>query len=132
VQLGMASSLDPCGSPSGIEPARSRVQAEAFYRWPAQLVSSWTLEVRRGVVLANQSGSVVSSQGSTTSSSSYSSSIAEQDHKSPRGLSLRPSSTHGNPARQISSSTPKSRHRRAHLIADPIHHGNLLSTCSPS
>jgi hypothetical protein len=37
-------------------------------------VSRWTLEVRGGVVLANQSGSVVSSQGSTTSSSSYSSS----------------------------------------------------------
>jgi hypothetical protein len=132
VQLGTASSLDPCGSPSGIEPARSRVRTEAFYRWPAQLVSSWTLEVRGAVVLANQSGSVVSSQGSTTSSSSYSSSIAEQDHKSPRGLSLRPSSTHGNPSQQTSSSPTESRHRQVLLVANPIHRGNSLSACSPS
>jgi hypothetical protein len=29
--------------PSGTEPVRSRVRAEAFYRWPAQLVSKETL-----------------------------------------------------------------------------------------
>jgi hypothetical protein len=29
--------------PSGTEPARSRVRAEAFYRWPAQLVNKKTL-----------------------------------------------------------------------------------------
>jgi hypothetical protein len=83
-------------------------------------VSSWTLKVRGGVVLANQSGSVVSPQGSTTSSNSYSSSNAEQDHKSPRGLSLRPSSTHYNHSRQTPSSSTESHHRRAFLFADPI------------
>jgi hypothetical protein len=46
-----------------------------------KLMSSWTQEVRGGVILADQFGSVVSSQGSTTSSSSSPSSIAEQDHK---------------------------------------------------
>jgi hypothetical protein len=35
-------------------------------------VSRWTLEVRGGVVLTNQSGSIVSSQRSTMSNSSYS------------------------------------------------------------
>jgi hypothetical protein len=83
-------------------------------------------EVRRGVVLANQSGSVVSSQGSMTSSSSYSSSIAEQDHKSLRGLPLRPFSTHYN-SRQTSSSPTKSRHRRALFITDLVRHGSSLS-----
>jgi hypothetical protein len=91
---------------------------------------SWkTLEVCGGVVLANQSGSVVSSQGSTTSSSSYSSSIAEQDHKSPRELSFRPSSTYDNPSRQTSSSSMESRHRRAFLFANSVHRGNSLSSC---
>jgi hypothetical protein len=31
------------GGPSEVEPARSRVRAEAFYRWPTQLVSRKTL-----------------------------------------------------------------------------------------
>jgi hypothetical protein len=40
----------------------------------------------------------------------------------------RPSSTHGNLSRQASSSTTKSRHRRAHLIvANLVRHGNSLS-----
>jgi hypothetical protein len=83
-------------------------------------VSSWTLEVCGGVVPANQSGSVVSPQGSTTSSSSYSSSIAEQDHESPRKLLLQPSSTHYNHSRQTNSSFTESRHRRAFLFTDPV------------
>jgi hypothetical protein len=78
------------------------------------------LKVRGGVGIANPSGSIVSSQGSTTSSSSYSSSIAKQDHKSPWRLPLRPSSTHGNPSRQTSSSSMESHHRQAFLFADPI------------
>jgi hypothetical protein len=88
-------------------------------------------EVRGGIGIANQAGFIVSSQGSTTSSSSYSSSIAEQDHKSPRGLSLRPFSTHYNP-QQTSSSPTESRHRRVLLVANPIHRGNSVSACSPS
>jgi hypothetical protein len=40
-------------------------------------MSSWTREVRGGVVLTNQFGSVVSSQGSTTPSNSYLSSIVQ-------------------------------------------------------
>jgi hypothetical protein len=86
-------------------------------------------EVRKGVGIANQSSSFVSSQGSTTSSSSYSSSIAEQDPKSPWGLSLRPFSTHYN-SRQTSSSPTESRHRQVLLIADSVHRGNSLSVCS--
>jgi hypothetical protein len=31
------------GGPSEVEPARSRVRAEAFYRWPTQLMSRKTL-----------------------------------------------------------------------------------------
>jgi hypothetical protein len=44
------------------------------------------LEVRGGVGIANPSGSIVSSQGSLTSGSSYSSSITEQDHDTSRKL----------------------------------------------
>jgi hypothetical protein len=44
------------------------------------------LEVRGGVGIANPSGSIVSSQGSATSSNSYFSSIAEQDHDTSRKL----------------------------------------------
>jgi hypothetical protein len=82
-------------------------------------MSGWTLEVRGGVDLANPFGSIVSSQESMTSSSSYSSSIAEQDRKSLRGLPLRPFSTHCNP-RQTSSSSMESHHRQVFLFADPI------------
>jgi hypothetical protein len=89
-------------------------------------------EVRREVSIANHFGSIILSQKSTTSSSSYPSSIAEQNHKSPRGLPLRPSSTHSNPSRPTSSSPMESRHRRALLVANPVHRGNSLSACSPS
>jgi hypothetical protein len=82
-------------------------------------VSGWTLEVRGGVDLANPFGSIVSSQESMTSSSSYSSSIAEQDRKSPRGLPLRPFSTRCNP-RQTSSSSTESHHRQVLLVANPV------------
>jgi hypothetical protein len=44
------------------------------------------LEVHGGVGIANPSGSIVSSQGSATSSNSYFSSIAEQDHDTSRKL----------------------------------------------
>jgi hypothetical protein len=43
-------------------------------------------EVRGGVGIANQSGSIVSSHKFMTSSSSYSSSIAEQDHNTSKKL----------------------------------------------
>jgi hypothetical protein len=62
-------------------------------------------EVRGGVGIANQSGFIVSSQGSTTSSSSYPSLIA-----------------------QPTTITTEPRHRRALLIANPVHRGNSLST----
>jgi hypothetical protein len=78
------------------------------------------LEVRGGIGIANQSGSNVSSQESTTPSNSYSSSIAEQDHESPQRLLVQPSSTHYNHSRQTTSSSTESRHRRAFLFADPI------------
>jgi hypothetical protein len=78
------------------------------------------LEVRGGIGIANQSGSDVSSQESMTPSNSYSSSIAEQDHESPRRLLVQPSSTHYNHSRQTTSSSTESRHRRAFLFADPI------------
>jgi hypothetical protein len=90
------------------------------------------LEVREGFGIANPFGSIISSQESTTSSSTFLSSIAKQDHKLPQGLPLRPSSTHGNPSWQTSSSTTESHHHRAHFIADPVHRGNSLSACSPS
>jgi hypothetical protein len=87
-------------------------------------------EVRGEISIANQSGSVISSQESTTSNNSYLSSIAEQDHKSPQGLFLRPSSTYGNPSRQTSSSPMKSRRHRALLVANSVHRGNSFSACS--
>jgi hypothetical protein len=90
------------------------------------------LEVRGEFGIANQSGSIVSSQESTTSSSFYPSSIAEQNRKSPRGLSLQPSSTHGNHFQQTPSLPTGSRHRRVHLIADSVHRGNSLSVCFSS
>jgi hypothetical protein len=67
-------------------------------------------EVHGGVGLANQSGSAVSSQGSTTSSSSYLSSI------------VRARTQHLKKAREPS--------RRALLISDPVHRRNSLFACS--
>jgi hypothetical protein len=57
-------------------------------------------------------------------------SLNRHHHESPRRLLLRPFSTHYNHSRQTSSSSTESRHRRAHLIADPVHCGNSLSVCS--
>jgi hypothetical protein len=57
-------------------------------------------------------------------------SLNRYHHESPRRLLLRPSSTHDNPSRQTSSSSTESRHRRAHLIVDPVRHGNSLFTRS--
>jgi hypothetical protein len=78
------------------------------------------LEVHGGFGIANPFDSIISSQESTTSSSTFLSSITKQDHKLPRGLPLRPSSTYGNHPRPASSSTMESRHRQAFLFADPI------------
>jgi hypothetical protein len=76
--------------------------------------------------ITNQSGPIGFSHELTASNSTFSSSIAEQDHKSPRRLPLQPFSTHCN-SWQASSSTTESRRRRAHLIvANPIHRGNSL------
>jgi hypothetical protein len=63
-------------------------------------------EVRGGVGIANQSSSIVSSQGSTTSNSSSPTTIPWQ----------------------ASSSPTEPRHHRALLITDPVRHGNSLST----
>jgi hypothetical protein len=70
------------------------------------------LEIRGGIGIANQSGSVVSSQGSTTPSNSYLSSI------------IRARPQHLKKAREPS--------HRVLLIANPVHRGNLLSVGSPS
>jgi hypothetical protein len=64
-------------------------------------------EVRGEDGIANQPGSIVLSQGSTTSSSSYPSLIA-----------------------QPTTITTGPRHRRALLVADSIHRRNSLSACS--
>jgi hypothetical protein len=88
------------------------------------------LEVRGGFGIANPFGSIILSQESTTSSSTFLSSIAKQDHKLPRRLLLRPSSTRGKHARQtpfvihgISSSSSFSLRRS-------YRHGTSLSVCS--
>jgi hypothetical protein len=90
------------------------------------------LEVRGGFGVANPFGSIISSQGSTTFSSSYPrGSLSRYHHESPRRLFLRPFSNHYNPWR-ASSSLMESRHRRALLVANSVHLGNSLSACSPS
>jgi hypothetical protein len=68
------------------------------------------LQVRGGVGIANQSGSIVLSQGSTTSNSPYLSSI------------IRAKPQHLKKAREPS--------HRALFITNPVHHGNSLSICS--
>jgi hypothetical protein len=88
-------------------------------------------EVRGRVNIANQSGSVVLSQGPRPPTVHIPrGSLNRYHHESPRRLLLRPSSTHSNPSRQTSSSSTEPHHRRAHLIADPVHCGNSLSVCS--
>jgi hypothetical protein len=91
------------------------------------------LEVRGGVGIANQSGSIVSSQGSTTSCSSYPSLIA-QPTSATTGYREEYPSGHLPPTTipwQASSSPTEPRHRGALLIADLVHHGISLSAHSP-
>jgi hypothetical protein len=90
-------------------------------------------EVRGGVGLANQSGSIVSSHKSMTSSSSYPSLIA-QPTTTTTGYREEYPSGHLPPTTipwQASSSPTEPRHRGALLIADLVHHGNSLSANSP-
>jgi hypothetical protein len=89
-------------------------------------------EVRGEVGLANQSGSIVSSHDPRHPTVlTPRGSLNRYHHKSPQRLLLRPSSTHGNPSRQASSSPTESRLRRALLVTNSIHCGNSSSTCSP-
>jgi hypothetical protein len=88
-------------------------------------------EVRGEVGLANQSGSIVSSHGPRHPTVlTPRGSINRYHHESPRRLLLQPSSTHGNPSRQTSSSPTEPHHQRALLIANPVRRGNSLSTRS--
>jgi hypothetical protein len=97
-----------------------------------QLVSRKNPEVRGGVGIANQSGSIVSSHGPRHPTVlTPRGSLNRYHHGSPRRLLLRPSSTHGNPSRQTPSSSTESHHRRAFLFADPVRHRNSLFTHSP-
>jgi hypothetical protein len=90
------------------------------------------LEVRGGVGIATQFGSIISSQGPTMSSSSYPSLITQPTtittghHEEYPSGHLPPTTIPW----QVSSSPTEPRHRRALLIADPIHRENSLSTCS--
>jgi hypothetical protein len=91
------------------------------------------LEVRGGVGIVTQSGSIVSSQGSMTSSSSYPSLIAQPTTITTghRGDYLFGHSSPTTILWQASSSPTEPRHRRALLIAHPVHRGNSLSARSP-
>jgi hypothetical protein len=89
-------------------------------------------EVRGGVSIADQSGSIVSSQGSTTSSSSYPSLIAQLTTVT-TGHREKYLSGHSPPTTipwHTFSSPTESRHRQALLIVNPVHRGNSLSTHS--
>jgi hypothetical protein len=91
-------------------------------------------EVRAGVGIATQSGSIVSSQGPTTSSSSYPSLITQPTTVTTDHREENPSG-HSPPTAipwQASSSPTEPRHCRVLLIADLVLHGNSLSTRSPS
>jgi hypothetical protein len=90
-------------------------------------------EVRGGVGIANQSGFIVSSEGSTASNSSYPSLIAQPatittGHREEYPFGYSPPTTI---PWQASSSPTEPRHHRALLIANPVRHGNSLSTRSP-
>jgi hypothetical protein len=88
--------------------------------------------VRGEVGIANPFGSIVSSHGPQHPTVlTPCGSLNRYHHESPRRLLLRPSSTHGNPSRQISSSSTEPHHRRALPIANPVHRRNSLSTHSP-
>jgi hypothetical protein len=88
-------------------------------------------EVRGEVGIANQSDSIVLSHGPRHPTVLTPRGLLNRyHHESPRRLLLRPSSTHGNPSQQTSSSPMESHHRRALLTANPVHHGKSLSTRS--
>jgi hypothetical protein len=90
-------------------------------------------EVREGVGIANQSGSIILSQGSTTSNSSYPSLITQPTTITTYPCEEYPSG-HSPPITipwQASSSFMESRHHRALLVANSVHRGNSLSSCSP-
>jgi hypothetical protein len=88
--------------------------------------------VRGEVGIANPFGSIVSSHDPRHPTVlTPRGSLNRYHHESPRRILLRPSSTHGNPSRQTSSSPTESRHRRALLVTNSIHCGNSSSTCSP-
>jgi hypothetical protein len=78
-------------------------------------------KVRGEVGLANPSGFIVSSHGPRHPAvpTLVDRSTNRHHHKSPRGLPLRPFSTHYNP-QQASSSSTESRPHRAFLFADPV------------
>jgi hypothetical protein len=83
------------------------------------------LEVRGGVGIVNQSGSIVLSQGSATSSSSYPSLIAQPTTVTTGHREEYPSG-HPPPTTipwQPSLSPTEPRYRRALLTADPVHTG---------
>jgi hypothetical protein len=90
-------------------------------------------EVRGGVSIANQSGSIVSSHGPRHPTVLIPrGSLNRYHHESPRKLLLWPSSTHGNHSRQTPSSSTKSRHRRAFSLRRSCSPRNSLFTrCSP-
>jgi hypothetical protein len=90
-------------------------------------------EVHGEVGLANQPGSIVSSHDPRHPTVlTPRGSLNRYHHESPRRLLLRPSSTHGNPPRQTSSSPTEPRHRRALPITEPVRHGSSLSVCFSS
>jgi hypothetical protein len=120
------------------DPAGGYAEVTAVFQWHTcvsrgnSTYEQEGLEVRGGVGIANQSDSIISSQWSTTSNSSYPSWIAQPlSPRVTRRLLVRPSSTHGNPFWQTSSSPTESRHRRALLIADLVRHRSSLSTRYP-
>jgi hypothetical protein len=115
---------DPTGSYAGVPTVflqHTRVRRGSLTR------EQENPRVRRKVGIANPFGSIVSSQGSMTFSSSYPrGSLNRYHHESPRRLLLRPSSTHCN-SRQASSSLTEAHHRRALPITDLVRHRSLLS-----
>jgi hypothetical protein len=87
--------------------------------------------VRGEVGIANPFGSIISSHDPRHPAvpTLVDRSTNRHHHKAPRGLPLRLFSTHYNP-RRASSSLMESRHRRALLVANLVHHGNSLSVYS--
>jgi hypothetical protein len=82
------------------------------------------LEVRGGVGLANQFGSIVSSYDPRQ--------LVTSALRHPRRLLLRPSSTTATLPGKLLRSPRNLVIVELTFIADPVHRGNLLSACSPS